>query len=205
MDAVLISSDGETILFVESKFTETFSSQSWDRVMPESYYLPEKYFMNFNEKWIPFLNNIKLNKTMLLKNGKYLDLKQDLCHCIGIYNFVNRYNIFGEKYDDFKKWDFLNTDGCLSKVDLRNISNYNFMNLEYEPDKSEYSELFERYDLAEKDGLKFGEEIRPDIFNGVPFNYYFYSYKDFANECLPDGDHKKLFMKKYLIKKTEGE
>jgi len=232
MDAVLISKDCETILFIESKFTETFGSRhSYNQIvaaknpsLSKNYYSKESYFGDSGEKWTAFLENyIKKQlvendiKTLLPMSGSHLDLKQDICHCIGIYNFAKRLEIKDDECNDmYKEWLFKDTDSDLSKAELDRIFNhrfskYIFMNLEYEPDKDKYPKLHECFEDAKYFGGIFGETIKKEIFGDIPFEYSFYSYKDFANDCLPvikhvgnkcvpETKHKELFMKKYLLK-----
>ena len=178
------------------------------------FYKSHKYYNELGSKWIPFINKYckdEKNISLLPKGGSCLDLKQNICHCIGISDFINRKAIDENLDGVYSKWQHLNNYPESSNIDLEEIYKYNFskyifMNLEYEPDKDEYPDLYERYIDAEKYGNNFGAAVfNEKIFEPKTFEYHFYSYKDFANKCLPEGEHKKSFMKKYLIKRTKGE
>jgi len=210
MDAVLISRKGTTALFIESKFTETFGSRhtyaqiltAKEPSLREKYFSKDNYYDNLGEKWVKFINkHIKNDDSILPKGGSHLDLKQDLCHCIGIYNFANRTKTGENCNKIYSEWKCINSEPESPILELKDVSKYIFMNLEYEPDEEKYSELYKCYKEAKKYGENFGTAVKEaKIFKPDTFEYYFYSYKYFANECLPEGNHKELFMKKYLLK-----
>lgn len=161
MDIVLRNTDGDW-LFIESKFTEYVKCSKFS--ISESYLEGEKYFYNGN-KWTNFIKNYDVNE-----NKQYWDgIKQEICHLIGITNWINKTTKISDSfYDD--------------KCDVR------FINLVFEP-KKDYKkdyECFSNYKnlYNELHNKLEGEKMIPDELK-MEFMTYSKLFENIKND-LPD-------------------
>lgn len=99
MDVVLVSTDGKTVLFIESKFTEHLSTRSTQmQKMSSAYMSPASYYAGA-DRWIDLIEKFKQKSKV---GGRYFDgIKQEICHLIALDALRNsgvaRFNKLNEK------------------------------------------------------------------------------------------------------------
>ena len=138
MDIVLVSKERNTILFLESKFTEHLAM-----MFSRTYHDPNKYF-SLGETWSSMIRAFNLS------SHYYAGIKQIMCHLIGINNLASD--------KDALKW--FNNNSWLNKVhginDLKGDENFIFKSIVFQPKDSELSILTESYmDFVRREAQEF--------------------------------------------------
>ena len=126
MDIVLVSKDNNTILFIESKFTEHL-----EMLFARTYHNPRNY-LSQGEQWSSVISSVNLT------SHYYAGLKQIMCHLIGINNLAR----------DQVSLKWFNENSWLNKVyevQLTGNENYIFKSIVFQPKTLELSRLTESY------------------------------------------------------------
>lgn len=126
MDIVLVSKDNNTILFIESKFTEHL-----EMLFARTYHNPRNY-LSQGEQWSSVISSVNLT------SHYYAGLKQIMCHLIGINNLAR----------DQVSLKWFNENSWLNKVyevQLTGNENYIFKSIVFQPKNLELSRLTESY------------------------------------------------------------
>ena len=126
MDIVLISKDKNTVLFLESKFTEHL-----EMLFSSTYHNPKNYF-SLGKNWSSVINSFNLT------SHYYAGVKQIMCHLIGINNLACNQ----DSLNRFNKNSWLNK---VYKVSLTGHENYIFKSIVFQPKDPELSRLTESY------------------------------------------------------------
>ena len=126
MDIVLVSKDNNTILFIESKFTEHL-----EMLFARTYHNPRNY-LSQGEQWSSVISSVNLT------SHYYAGLKQIMCHLSGINNLAR----------DQVSLKWFNENSWLNKVyevQLTGNENYIFKSIVFQPKNLELSRLTESY------------------------------------------------------------
>lgn len=120
MDIVL-ANDNNDILFIESKFLEYLNLGRFD--ISDTYKKKDVYYCN-NQEWCTFISKLKTDE----KNQYWGGIKQEICHLIGLTNWINEKTTIKDLTLDKER-------------DIR------FINLVFEPNKkyTEEHNAFENY------------------------------------------------------------
>lgn len=101
MDIVL-TNDNNDILFIESKFLEYLNLGKFD--ISDTYKSEEAYYCNGKE-WCTFISSLKTSEKKQYWGG----IKQEICHLIGLTNWINeKTTIEDVKFDKGKDIRFIN-------------------------------------------------------------------------------------------------
>ena len=172
MDIVLRNSKGAW-LFIESKFTEFMNLESFSisdtyKQKPNSYYNPK-----IGEKWTDFISNYDTTK----KNQYWPGIKQEMCHLIGLTNWITagieiyKDNLFSEKY---KK-----------NGDVR------FINIVFEPNKHRFPNEHRKMEEYQERYINLHEQLRNKglIPEGLQMEFMTYSqiWPNIKQSNLPEG------------------
>lgn len=171
MDIVLRSNTGD-YLFIESKFLEYLRTDSFD--ISDTYRSkPYKYFC-YGDEWTRFVQEYDHSQKGVYWGG----IKQEICHMIGLTNWLNHKTEIGdhEKYFD--------------------SGNIRFINLVFEP-KQEYGDDHEKFVSYKKLYEAFHDKLSNAswIPNNIQIEFKTYSelWPDIVSSKLPAGLEKYLF------------
>ena len=126
MDIILVSKDNNTILFIESKFTEHL-----EMLFSRTYH-DLKNYLSQGEIWSSVISEFNLS------SHYYAGLKQIMCHLIGINNLTCN----EAALNWFNKNSWLNK---VYDVSLTGHENYIFKSIVFQPRNAELSKLTESY------------------------------------------------------------
>lgn len=145
MDVVLLSKDKSTVLFIESKFTEHFSTASSQMKKMSAAYMCQKSYYSEAGKWIEL---VKFYKEAARSGGRYYDgIKQELCHLIAI-DALMKEEVVVDKFNELNKESGLALSGreqfCFVNLvfNPRTLNEFNKERKRYE----DYVELFRDFE-----------------------------------------------------------
>lgn len=137
MDIVLVSKDNNTVLFLESKFTEHL-----EMLFTRTYHNPTNY-LSQGETWSSVI------RTFNLRSHYYAGIKQIMCHLMGINNLA----INQDALNWFNKNSWLNK---VYGITLKGDENYIFKSIVFQPNDPELKSLTESYmDLVRREAQEF--------------------------------------------------
>ena len=142
---VLVSEDDNTILLLESKFTEHFKMGKVD--IKDAYYEPGSYFCN-GEDWVGVFQSLH-NRMDASKDAYYEGLKQVACHLIGISSAILD--------DSARQW--FNDNSWMNRLENIELKKENktvfiFKSIVFHPKTKEEGRASQNYEKLNKDLLK---------------------------------------------------
>lgn len=113
---ILLTNDNNDLLFIESKFLEYLNSKPFS--ISDTYkYKVESYYC-YGVEWSNFIKNYNIKE-----KGQYWDgIKQEICHLIGLTNWINGKTTINDlpSFNDAKDIKFINLVFDPSKEDYEN-------------------------------------------------------------------------------------
>ena len=117
MDVVLYNLEKGNVLFIESKFLEYVSTGAFK--LKPSYHTPNRYYnLERGERWTKFIKEYDTST----KKKYWPGIKQEICHLIGLSNWIN-----GEQ--EIK----------INDTPIKKDGNIHFINLIFQPNKERFN------------------------------------------------------------------
>lgn len=184
MDVVLYNSENGDVLFIESKFIEYASTESFK--LKPSYDIPEKYYnLERGEKWIKFIKDYDTST----KKQYWPGIKQEICHLIGLSNWLEG-----------------DTDIKINETPIKKGKSLRFINLIFHPDKERFNKEYAKFNSYKELCTKFHNSVEnkdlipkalrmefktySDIWPNIKssahselIDYLYEHYMQFASEC----------------------
>ena len=168
MDIVLRNNKTGEWLFIESKFTEYLNRGKFE--MSDSYRNESSYFKkDYRDKWTRIIDSISGSSK---ETGYWDGIKQEICHLIGLTNWLDKcVEIKGKEYNN---------------EDVR------FINLVFEPDEERFKNEYDKFTDYKKLYYDFYEQLRIEKLIPSNLKMEFMTYKQlwkcFENcKELPEG------------------
>lgn len=153
MDIVLRNNKTGEWLFIESKFTEYLNRGKFK--MSDSYRNESSYFKkDYRDKWTRIIDSISGSSK---ETGYWDGIKQEICHLIGLTNWLDKcVEIKGKEYNN---------------EDVR------FINLVFEPDEERFKNEYDKFTDYKKLYYSFYEQLRIEKLIPSNLKMEFMTYK----------------------------
>lgn len=153
MDIVLRNNKTGEWLFIESKFTEYLNRGKFK--MSDSYRNESLYFKkDYRDKWTRIIDSISGSSK---ESGYWAGIKQEICHLIGLTNWLDKcVEIKGKEYNN---------------EDVR------FINLVFEPDEERFKNEYDKFTDYKKLYYSFYEQLRIEKLIPSNLKMEFMTYK----------------------------
>jgi hypothetical protein len=189
LDVVLVSEDNNTILLLESKFTEHFKTGDAD--IKDAYYKPGSYFCN-GDNWVSVFQDLQ-NRMANNKNAYYEGLKQVACHLIGISSAI---------LDESARQWFNNNSWmhCFEDIEFKkeNETVFIFKSIVFHPKTKEEGTASQNYEELNKEfveGIKFLPE---NLVISSPIITYRHIWDNGMRDSIQD-PKLRAFLERYLV------
>ena len=155
LDVVLADKDGNTLLILESKFTEHMAIKDTCPEISDAYASRDSYFQNSNgDEWASIINKLQREN----RGRAYYDgLKQVVCHLIGISSVICN--------EDARQW--FNNNSWLKHIEgitLKGTERFIFKSIVFRPKMNEECRRSKEYENMNRDFIK-GLNFLPDNLN----------------------------------------
>ena len=192
LDVVLVSEDNNTILLLESKFTEHFKTGKID--IKDAYFEQGNYFCN-GENWMRVFRDLqkRMAASAASKDAYYEGLKQVACHLIGISSaFLD---------DGARQW--FNDNSWmhrLENIELKkeNKTDFIFKSIVFHPKAKEEGTASQNYEELNKEFVERIKFLPENLKISDPIITYRQIWNDGMRESIKDSKLRDYLTERYL-------